>query len=136
MWVDMCHDMRNAIFVVAYRFGAAVKVTGAVVLPVEVFLSFQGVVAVERDDELDAIAPRVVHEVIESVEDFIVPGLGSVALEIWEAIYRCALLWRCLAYFLSDVTSTNSETGRDSPSSQTRRTCTPASFRPVNRVVC
>jgi hypothetical protein len=99
----MCHNISNSVFVVTNGFRAAVKVTGTIVLPVEVFLSFQGVIAVERDDELDAIASRSVHEVIESIEDFIVPGLGSVALEIGKAVYGCALLWRCLTYNMSGL---------------------------------
>jgi hypothetical protein len=84
--------MCDAILVVANSFGAAVKVAGAVIHAIEILLTFQSVVAVERDDELDAIALGIVHEVVQSVEHLIVPGFGCIALEVGIAVYRRALL--------------------------------------------
>jgi hypothetical protein len=96
VWVDVCHDVGNPVSVVTDCFRAAIKVASAVVLPVEVSFLFKSIVAVEGDDELNAIASRVVHEVVESVQDFIVPGLRSITLETGEAVYRGAFLGRCL----------------------------------------
>lgn len=90
--VNMRHDIGNAIFVVANGFRAAVKIACAILLPVEISLVFQSVVAVERDNELDAVAFGIVHEVVQPVEDLIVPGLGSVALKIGITVDRRALL--------------------------------------------
>jgi hypothetical protein len=92
VWVDVRHDMSDAIFVVANCFGAAVEIAGAVILAVEILLAFQSVVAVERDDDLDAVTFGIVHEVIQSVEDLIIPGLGSVPFEVGIAVYRRAFL--------------------------------------------
>jgi hypothetical protein len=92
VWVDMRHDMGDAIFVVANCFRAAVKIAGAVVLTIEIFLPLQSVVAVERYDDLDAITFGVIHQIVQSVEDLIVPGLGSVPFEIGITVYRRALL--------------------------------------------
>ena len=103
VWVDMRHDVGDTVFVVANGFRATVEVTSTVVLSVEVPLAFQSIVAVERDDELDAIPLRVVHDVVQAVQDFIVPSLRSVALEAGKAVDRCALLWRRLACNLSEL---------------------------------
>ena len=92
VWVDMRHYIGNAVFVMANGFRAAVKLANAIILPVEIPLVFQRVVAMERDDELDAIAFGIIHEVIQSVEDLIVPGLRSVALKIGISVDRRALL--------------------------------------------
>jgi hypothetical protein len=92
VWIDVRHNMCDAILVVANSFGAAVKVASAVIHAIEILLTFQSVVAVERDDELDAIALGIVHEVVQSVEHLIVPGFGCIALEVGIAVYRRALL--------------------------------------------
>ena len=55
----------------------------------------------EGDDEFDAVASRVEHEVVEAVEDFVVPGLGRVAFEAWVAVYLGAFLGRGLAWVVS-----------------------------------
>lgn len=89
--VDVRHHVGDAVFVVADRFGVAVEVVDAVRLAVEVSLVFEGVVAVERDDDFDAVASRAEHEVIEAIEDFVVPGLGGVAFEAGVAVYLGAL---------------------------------------------
>ena len=99
--VDVRHHVGDAVFVVADRFGVAVEVVDAVRLPVEVSLAFERVVAVEGDDEFDAVASRVEHEVVEAVEDFVVPGLGRVAFEAWVAVYLGAFLGRGLAWVVS-----------------------------------
>lgn len=90
--VDVRHHVGDAVFVVADRFGVAVEVVDAVRLAVEVSLVFKGVVAVEGDDDFDAVTSRVEHEVIEAIEDFVVPGLGVVAFEAGVAVYLGALL--------------------------------------------
>ena len=46
----------------------------------------------EGDDDFDAVASRVEHEVIEAVEDFVVPALGSIAFETGVTVYLRALL--------------------------------------------
>jgi hypothetical protein len=143
--IDVRHHVSDAVFVVADGIGVAVEVAGAVPLSVEVSLVLQGVVAVEGDDEFYPVAACIVHEVVEAVEDFVVPGFGSVAFEAGVTVYLGAFLGGGLAWdvlellcasCIGDVMVANSEVGKDSPSSQTRSTCTPASFRPVNRVVC
>lgn len=75
----MGHDVSDAIFVVTDCFRATVKIAGTIILPVEVPFAFESIVAMERDDELDAITFGIVHDIVQSVKDFIVPGLGSIA---------------------------------------------------------
>jgi len=90
--VNVRHHVRDAVFVVADCIGVAVEVACAVILPVEVAIVLQGVVAVEGDYEFDAVASGIVHEVVEAVEDFVVPGFGSVAFEAGVAGYLGAFL--------------------------------------------
>jgi hypothetical protein len=92
--------MGDAIFVVANSFGAAVKVASAVILAIEILLPFQSVITVEWDDELDAITLGIVHEIVQTIEHLIVPGLGCIALEVGIAVYRRALLRWALAFVL------------------------------------
>lgn len=99
--VDVRHHVRDAVLVVADCFRVAVEVVDAVRLPVEVSLAFERVVAVEGDDEFDAVASRVEHEVVEAVEDFVVPGLGGVAFEAGVAGYLGAFLGGGLAWSMS-----------------------------------
>lgn len=143
--VDVRHHVGDAVFVVPDGIRVAVEVASTVPLSVEISVVLEGVVAVEGDDEFDAVATCVEHEVVEAVEDFVVPGFGGVAFETGVAVYLSAFLgggltWVVLgllcASCIRDVTAANSEVGKDLPSSHTRSTCTPASFRPVNRVVC
>jgi hypothetical protein len=79
--VHVSHDMGDAVLVVAQGLCVGVEIANAVVLSVKVSVAFESVVAVERDDELDAIAFGVVHEVIQTVEDGIVVFGRSVAFE-------------------------------------------------------
>ena len=90
--VDVRHYVGDAVFVVADCFGVAVEVVDAVCLPVEVSFAFEGIVAMEGDDDFDAVASCIEHEVIEAVEDFVVPGLGCVAFEAGVAGYLGAFL--------------------------------------------
>lgn len=143
--VDVRHHVRDAVFVMADCFRVAVEVVDAVRLPIEVSLVFEGVVTVEGDDDFDAVASRVEHEVIEAIEHFVVPGLGGVAFETGVAVYLGAFLGGRLAWdvlerscvsWIVERSMTDCYVDKDSPSSQTRSTCMPASFRPVNNVVC
>lgn len=96
--VDVRHHVGDAVFVVTDCFGVAVEVVDAVRLPVEVSLVFERVVAVEGDDDFDAVASRVEHQVVEAVEDFVVPGLGGVAFEVGVTVYLGAFLGGGLAW--------------------------------------
>jgi hypothetical protein len=90
--IDVRHHVGDAVLVVPDCVGVAVEVAGAVPLSVEVSLVLQGVVAVEGDYQFDAVASRVEHEVVQAVEDFVVPGLGGVAFEAGVAGYLGAFL--------------------------------------------
>jgi hypothetical protein len=79
--VHVSHDMGDAVLVVAQSLGVGVEVADTVVLSVKVSVAFESVVAVERNDELDAVAMGVVHEVVQLVEDAVVVFAGSVAFE-------------------------------------------------------
>jgi hypothetical protein len=79
--VHVSHDMGDAVLVVAQSLCVGVEVADTVVLSVKVSVAFEGVVAVERNDELDAVAMGVVHEVVQFVEDGVVVFAGSVAFE-------------------------------------------------------
>jgi hypothetical protein len=61
-------------------------------LSIEVSVALQSVVAVEGDDKFDAVASCIVHEVIEEVENFVVPAFGSVAFEAGVAVDLGAFL--------------------------------------------
>lgn len=68
-----------------------------IVLAIEVGITLQSVVAVERNDELDPIATCVVHKVIKAVKDFIVVFLWGVSLKRRVAGERSPFLGRVLA---------------------------------------
>lgn len=70
--VYMRKYMSNAIFKLADGVGVGVKVASAVVFSVEVRVRFQGVVAVNRDLELDAIAVGFNHNFVETIQDRII----------------------------------------------------------------
>lgn len=79
--VHVRHDMGDAVLVVVQSLGVCVEVAGAVVLSIEVPVALEGVVAVERNDEFDAVAFGVVHKVVETVEDGVVVFVGSITFE-------------------------------------------------------
>jgi hypothetical protein len=79
--VHVRHDMGHAVLVVAQSLCVCVEVAGAVVFPVKVPVALEGVVAVERNDELDPVAFGVAHEVVQAVEDGVVVFVRSVAFE-------------------------------------------------------
>ena len=79
--VHMRHDMGDAVLVIGKSLRVRVEVTDAVELSVEVPVALESVVAVEGDDEFDAVAFGAVHEVIQTVEDGVVVFVGSVAFE-------------------------------------------------------
>jgi hypothetical protein len=73
--------MGDAVLVVVQSLGVCVEVAGAVVLSIEVPVGLEGIVAVERNDEFDAVAFGVVHKVVETVEDGVVVFVGSITFE-------------------------------------------------------
>ena len=79
--VHVRHDMSDAVLVVAQSLCVCVEVAGTVVLPVEVSVALEGVVAVERNDKLDPVALGVVHEVVQAVENGVVVFARRVAFE-------------------------------------------------------
>ena len=79
--VHVRHDMGDAVLVVVQSLGVCVEVAGAVVLSIEVPVALEGVVAVERNDEFDAVAFGVVHKVVETVEDGVVVFVGNITFE-------------------------------------------------------
>lgn len=90
--VDVRHHVSDAVFIVPDRIGVAVEVASAVVLSIKVSVALQSIVAVERDDKFDAVASCIVHEIIEAVEDFVVPAFGGVAFEAGVAVDLGAFL--------------------------------------------
>ena len=79
--VHVRHDMSDAVLVVAQSLCVCVEVTNTVVFSVKVSVAFESVVAVERNDEFDAVAFGVVHKVVETVEDGVVVFVGSITFE-------------------------------------------------------
>lgn len=84
MRVDMGQHMGNAVLEVGDSMGIGVEVSGAVPLAVKVRVGRQRIVAMDRDQQLDAVLVRLVHDVVEAVEDGVIPGPGGVALETGE----------------------------------------------------
>jgi len=70
--IDMCKNMGNAVFELADRVGVCVEVASAVVFSVEVTVAFKGVVAMDRDLELDTIALGFDHEFIQTVQNCVI----------------------------------------------------------------
>src|SRR5690242_269597 len=62
--IDVCENVCNAVFEVLDGIAVGVEVTSAIPLAVEVFVALQGIVRVDRDHELDAIAVCFDHELI------------------------------------------------------------------------
>jgi hypothetical protein len=97
--VHVSHYMGHTVLVVAQSLCVCVEVAGAVVLPVEVSVAFEGVVAVERNDKLDPVALGVVHEVVQAVENGVVVFARRVAFEAGVAGELSAFLGRGLAWW-------------------------------------
>lgn len=79
--VHVRHDVSDTVLVVGESLLIGVEIAGAVVLSVKVSVAFEGVVAVEGNDEFDPVAFGVVHEVVQTVEDGVVVGSRGVGLE-------------------------------------------------------
>jgi hypothetical protein len=97
--IDMRHNMGDAVLVIAQSLCVRVKVAGTVVFSVEVPFALESIVAVERNDEFDAVAFGVVHEVVQAVEDGVVVFVGGVALQARVACELSALLGRVLSWW-------------------------------------
>jgi hypothetical protein len=65
--VDVGKDMGDTILELADGIRVLVEVSSAVVLSVEVPVSLKGVIAVDRDRELDAVAVRLHHKVVKTI---------------------------------------------------------------------
>jgi hypothetical protein len=70
--VDMCKNMSDTVFELADRVGVRVEVASAVVFPVKVTVAFQGVIAMDRDLELDTVALSFDHKLVQTVQDRVV----------------------------------------------------------------
>jgi hypothetical protein len=89
--IDMGKDMGNAIFEVGDGIAVGVEIASTVPLSIEIAITFEGVVAVDRNEELDAVAMRFHHEFIEATQNGVVPRCGYIALEAIKGINGSAL---------------------------------------------
>jgi hypothetical protein len=65
--VDVCKDMGNTILELADGIRVRIEITSTVGFSVEVLVSFKGVVAVDRDRKLDAVAMRFDHKLVKTI---------------------------------------------------------------------
>lgn len=86
----MRKDMVNSIFEVSNNIAIGVKVTSAVLLAIEVAVTLECIVAVDRYQQLNAVIVGLRHESIESIEDSVVICLRQVPFKAWERVDRCA----------------------------------------------
>ena len=85
--VDVCKNVGNPVFKVFDGFGVGVEVASAVPIPIKILVTFKSVVAVNRNQKLDAIAVCLDHELVETVQHSVVPRAGRVSLKFTERIY-------------------------------------------------
>jgi len=89
--IDMGHDMSDPILEVLDGVAVSIEVPGSVPFPVEVDICCEGVVTVDRHKQLDAVAMGVGHEVIQPIQNSVVPTSRATAFKAIEAIDRSAL---------------------------------------------
>ena len=65
--------MSNAVLKVPNGIGVGVEVSSTIPLPVEIFVALESVIAVDRDEKLDAIAVRLDHELVKAVQHSVIP---------------------------------------------------------------
>lgn len=65
--------VRHAIFEVSDCLAIGVEFACSIPLSVEVFIAFESIIAVDGDEELDAVAMRFHHKFVETVEHCVVP---------------------------------------------------------------
>lgn len=96
--VDVCKDMSNTILELADSVCVRVEITSTVVLSIEVVVSFQGVVAVDRDGKLDPVTMRFDHKRVETIQNCVVVCRRRISLNTREAVDLSALSISRLAY--------------------------------------
>lgn len=88
--IDMRKHVRNALLKVPDCLAVGVEVARAVPLAVEIALALERIVAVQRDQQLDAVLVRLHHDLIQALQDRVVPSRGLVALQSRERVNLCA----------------------------------------------
>lgn len=126
MRIDMRQDMGDSLFKVLDCVLVGVKVARAIPLSVKVGLSRQGIVAMNRDKELDPMLVRIEHHIVQVVQNSVIPGSRRVPLEGGIGGEACAFLGAVFSYMSVSMEFNKCGYGY-SPSSQTRNTLTPAS---------
>jgi hypothetical protein len=131
----MSHDVSDALFEVVDGVVVGVEVTGAIPLTIEITMCLQYIVAMNGNQELDTVLMSVVHHIIKTIQNFIaIPLCRTVSFQTRKTIDLGSLWTARLPY---SVVENKSQNRIDFlPSSQTRRTLTPASCNLENRVFC
>lgn len=83
--IDMRQDMGNTVLKVPHGVAVGVKVARPIPIAVEIAVSLESVVAVNRNHQLDAMAGCLDHEAIQALQHSIVPaaGVGSFEAVVW-----------------------------------------------------
>lgn len=86
--------MSNSLLELGNGLSIGIEVADAVPLAIEVTVTLKSIVAVNRDEKLDAIVMGLCHEVVKPVQNSIVPVIRTCALQAIEAVDGRAL---CIA---------------------------------------
>ena len=90
--VDMAEYVSDPRLEVGDGIAVGIEISGSVPLPVKVAAALQGVVAVDGDQEFDAVTVGLYHETIQAFEDRVIPRVWTVALQAVEGIDVSSLL--------------------------------------------
>lgn len=90
--VDVSKNMRDSILEVLDCVGIGVEIASTIPLSVEVSITLEGVVAVDRDHKLNAVVVGFDHKLVETVEDGVIPSRRRITLKRREGIDYCTLL--------------------------------------------
>lgn len=99
MWIDMGHDVSDALFEVVNGVVIGVEGAGAIPFTIEITMALQYVVAMNGNQELDTVLMSVVHHIIETIQNLIaIPLCGTVSFQTRKTIDRSALWIARLSY--------------------------------------
>jgi hypothetical protein len=96
--VDVCKDMGNTVLELIDGIRVRIEITSTVGFPVEVLVSLKGVVAMDRDGKLDAVAMRFDHKLVKTIQDSVVVDRWRISLKTRETVDLSALSISGLTY--------------------------------------
>jgi hypothetical protein len=103
MLVGVCQDVLEPVAKVAEGIVTGVEIPSAVPFAVEIPVSRQSIVTMHRDVQLDAIRSSIYHDIVEAIEDCIIPLTRLISLQRAKRFNVCSFLGRRCTCIIVDL---------------------------------